>query len=92
MTNDIICIHQGEDGTVCGRIDHDRNALWCIHDYAPEQRKQPRGAHRFVPGRKCPTCDGRGFVMEGHKEDGDWYSDLCSTCAASPVHGYVRAE
>ena len=92
MTNDIICIHQGEDGTVCGRIDHDRNALWCIHDYAPEQRKQPRGAHRFVPGRKCPTCDGSGEVMQSSDADGRMVSAYpCPTCVDSPVRGYVVA-
>jgi len=82
MTSDIICIHQGEDGTACAFSE----AKHCA---------KPRGHlctrdtvhHPFVPGRKCPTCDGRGFVMR--VRPGAEHHNGCLTCADSPVRGYV---
>ena len=81
--NEAVCIHQGEDGTVCGlgvdvRYDATGGALIDIHPVI----------HPFVPGRKCPTCDGTGYVMR--VRPGAEHHNGCPTCADSPVRGYVE--
>ena len=83
MTSGFICIHQGEDGTVCGKPD-----LRPMTDgYAMRHALWVRPAHPFVPGRKCPTCDGYGKVENGWAPSIEHVPD-CPTCAASPVRGY----
>jgi len=78
MTSDNICIHQGEDGTVCG---HGFNLHRLTRDGSD--------SHPFVPGRKCPTCDGSGEV-EWLALSGDVSRMApCPTCADRPVRGHV---
>lgn len=85
---DIICIHQGEDGAVCGqpedgRYDATGGALLDIHP----------GLHPYVPGRKCPTCDGSGEIVTTYfNTDRVMWSDPCPTCAASPARGYLEVK
>lgn len=79
----IICIHQGEDGAVCGLIAEGHHSAVC------GGLLEPKGCHTFTPGRKCPTCDGSSWIRVygpyGRKEH-----ELCPTCADSPVRGYVE--
>jgi len=74
--NEAVCIYQGEDGTVCG---HGFNLHRLTRDGSD--------SHPFVPGRKCPTCDGSGYVMR--VRPGAEHHNGCPTCAVSPVRGYV---
>lgn len=84
--NEAVCIYQGEDGTVCGKPD-----LRPMTDgYAMRHALWVRPAHSFVPGRKCPTCGGSGYVMR--VRPGAEHHNGCPTCADSPVRGYVGAE
>ena len=76
MTSGFICIHQGEDGTVCGRTLRGKG-----HDDGWIDVSHPA-----VPGRKCPTCGGAGKML-GSNFDGDPFVP-CPACAASPVRGY----
>ena len=80
--NEAVCIHQGEDGSVCG---HGFNLHRLTRDGSD--------SHVFVPGRKCPTCDGSGrkvLISPGALGlGGAWIP--CPTCADSPVRGYVVA-
>ena len=86
MTSDIICIHRGEDGVVCEMpVDGALHA-------------NPFADHIGVPGRKCPTCDGRTWVqvpceVEHHQSRFGFrcavvHKAACPTCADSPVRGY----
>jgi len=104
MTSDIICLHQGEDGTVCGEAarEHERHAdpEGCIHHAWPDNCCD-NNWHPFVPGRKCPTCDGEKWVAgecsEEHHQNrygfrcAMTHKAECPTCADSPVRGYVPA-
>ena len=88
----IICIYQGEDGAVCGEIDCN-----CRPDIPPHHIERDLVDHEFVPGRKCPTCDGSGKKIRGQDIDlitGFQLGDRqpCPTCADSPVRGYVELE
>jgi len=89
MTSDIICIHQGEDGTVCGEVQCNCDGRRA--GIPPHHIEQSfHDDHRFVPGRKCPTCDGSGIDWRKPNEDGAYEGILCPTCADSPVRGYVE--
>ena len=78
--NEAVCIHQGEDGTVCG---HGVNLHRLTRDGSD--------SHVYVPGRKCPTCDGNGYTRYvGY--GGDEVVEDCHTCVASPVRGYVKVR
>jgi len=97
MTSDIICIHQGEDGTVCGHTVWTRVNEPQHHEGPPGFGCDTLGCHPFVPGRKCPTCDGSGKKIRGQDIDlitgfplGD--RQPCPTCAASPVRGYLEVK
>lgn len=88
MTTNIICIHQGEDGVVCGL------AVW-TRVGEPQHHEGPLGfgcgalgCHPFTPGRKCPTCDGYGWVMRVRPRA--VHPNDCPTCATSPVRGYQK--
>ena len=50
------------------------------------------GHHRAIPAYvRCPGCDGTKVKLHGHKEDGDWYADVCG-CSYSPTPGFIPAE
>jgi len=83
---DIICIHQGEDGTVCGESEP---AYFLRYEGHMEEAINRGDGHPFTPGRKCPTCDGTGYVMR--VRPGAEHHNGCHTCADSPVRGYVPA-
>lgn len=98
MLADIICIHQGEDGTVCGHherlgVTHFRgDEPQSMFDAALDSRQpEPIVTHPFTPGRKCPTCDGSGYYWALWGES-KGQKLPCPACADSPVRGYVRAE
>ena len=78
---DIICIHQGEDGTVCGEAARGKG-----HDDGWIDVSHPA-----VPGGKCPTCDGGRYeLIVGWSPNTE--VKPCPTCADSPVRGYVELE
>ena len=87
----VVCIHQGEDGTVCGQPE----AVSCDHCgfaiHAERAMFRCSDGHPMAPGRKCPTCDGSGrkvLISPGALGlGGAWIP--CPTCADSPVRGYV---
>ena len=83
----IICIHQGEDGTVCGEPEP---AYFLRYEGHMEEAINRGDGHPFVPGGKCPTCDGSGKVGDGCAPSNEYVPD-CPTCAGSPVRGYVPA-
>ena len=78
----IICIHQGEDGTVCGHDEWDhsedqevdldgRPLMYGVFPFCASCVDDDiAGAqHPFTPGRKCPTCDGSGKKIRGQDID-----------------------
>ena len=43
-----------------------------------------------VPYVRCPRGCADGAILDGHREDGDWYSDPCPSCSSSPKPGWVK--
>jgi len=103
MTADIICIHRGEGGAVCGHdewdhsedqeVDLDGRPLMygvfpfcasCVDDDIAGAQ------HPMTPGRKCPSGCNRGWFENFGLRPSDKDERLrCSTCADSPVRGYL---
>lgn len=94
MDADIICIHQAEGGTVCGHGtgEHLSPAIDLGLPISGDVcRWGECPCREFIPGMKCPTCDGSGHYW-GLWGESNGQRLPCPACVDSPVRGYVRAE